>query len=234
MNRFNFGNFNFKNDQLPALALIALGGFFLIAQIFNISIGGLLWPFFIIAPGVLFLYVALTGGQGQARMIFPGSIITGTGAILLYQNITNHWESWAYAWTLYPVLVGLALVYHGKAIGNNPERKTGRTMVTLGLVGFVVLSALFEILIFNNFFGGISSYVWPVVLIGLGFLLLYRDRLPIIGSRSASEKPKNGTASAQRLNGTSAQASAASVVDPDLRRKIDEALAEDEETGTGA
>lgn len=112
-----------------AFILIGLGVLFLLAQIFNFSFLGTLWPLIVMLPGLVFLYIALTGGKQSAGFVFPGAIITGTGTILFYQNLTNHWESWAYAWTLYPVFVGMGLVFMGRRTGNEGQYQTGQNMM---------------------------------------------------------------------------------------------------------
>ena len=43
----------------------------------------------------------------ESGLAIPGSIIAGIGGILYYQNATNDWESWAYAWTLIIGFVGV-------------------------------------------------------------------------------------------------------------------------------
>ncbi len=92
-----------------AMAIIGVGVFLLLAQfgVFSFNLMGLLWPFFIIIPGLAFLYPAWKGGPDTAPLAIPGAIITGTGALLLLQSVTGRWESWAYVWTLYPVFLAL-------------------------------------------------------------------------------------------------------------------------------
>src|SRR5215813_518898 len=108
-----------RGRAIGAVTLIGLGLLFLLGQILNVSIFSFLWPFFVIIPGAAFLYFAITGGKNTAGLAVPGTVVTGTGLILLYQSLTNHWESWAYAWTLYPVFVGLALTFMGRRMGDS-------------------------------------------------------------------------------------------------------------------
>ena len=43
-----------------------------------------------------------------------GSIVTTVGSVLLYQQTTGHWESWAYAWALVgPGAAGLGMLVYG-------------------------------------------------------------------------------------------------------------------------
>lgn len=173
---------NTQNNRLLGYGLIALGGFFLLSQIFNFSVGGIIWPFFVIVPGLVFGYFALTGGRSKSGLIFPALIVGGTGAILLYQNLTGHWESWAYAWTLYPALVGLGLQFHGTRNDKRDEIATGRGMVRWSLVAFVVGFVFFELMLFSGF----SSFA--LLLIGGGLYMIFSGKGL---SRSSEDKPKN-------------------------------------------
>lgn len=214
-----------RGRSIAAVTLIGAGIFFLLAQIFNFSIFGALWPLFIILPGLAFLYSAHNGGKASAGLAVPGTVITGTGLILAYQNFTGHWESWAYIWTLYPVFVGLALGFISNRVGDDNLRKVSRGLVRWGGIAFVVAAAIFELLIFGNsgIFGSIGL---PVVLIGIGALMLLTGF-----GRGAKAKNKNdddfafvGVNGKSKNNGYSAAA-----INPDLQRKIDAALAEDDD-----
>jgi hypothetical protein len=174
---------NSQNRNTFALVLIGLGAFFFLDQIFHFAnIGGKLWPFFVIVPGLIFLSVALSGDREKSGFIFPAAIITGTGLILLYQSFTGHWESWAYIWTLYPGFVGFGLRFHGEHSGKEKEIQTGREMMRWSLVAFGAFFFLFEVIVFGGFGGWL-----PVVLIGGG--LMPQKRMAFCG-HYAHEKAK--------------------------------------------
>ncbi len=205
--------------KLAAFVLIGLGVLFLAAQTFSFSLFGMLWPFFVIIPGLGFLYPALTGGKDKAGLAIPGAMVTGTGLILFYQNLTGHWLSWAYIWALYPVLLGFAFTFVGRRTQNSNLYNTGNGFVKWGLMGLIGLWFFFEVLIF----GGSSplvNIILPLVLIGAGAFMLFGRNAITFGE---SKKKKNVTSYRSR-NGYSA-----SEINPDLKRKIDEALAEDDE-----
>ncbi len=210
-----------NNTTLPKV-LIAIGALFLLSQIFSFS----LWPLFVLVPGLPFLYIALTGeSKDSAGFIFPGLIIAGTGLILLYQSITDNWESWAYIWTLYPVLVGIGLQFHGDRTGSKGEVTTGQGMIRYGLIAFATFAFFFEFLIFG--IGGMLSWLWPLLFIGGGAYLLLRDNdnlkdraRHLTVPEKAKPKPKHDGPSAE--------------ISPELRRKIDEALAEDKDISAAA
>lgn len=213
-----------SNNRSAGMILLGLGAFFLLSQIFNFSLWALLWPLFIIIPGLPFLYGAYHDESGKnAGLIFPGLLITGTGLMLLYQSVTGHWESWAYAWTLYPVLVGVGLQFNGSRNRNKSEVKTGEGMVRYGLMAFAGLALLFEVFIFG--LGGLFGSLWPLLLLGGGAYLLMKNQNT---TTSTTVKPKREVRIADKPkrsydDGPSAE------INPELRRKIEAALAEDDE-----
>lgn len=154
--------------------LIGLGGLFLLAQVTGFDFFGLAWPLFVLIPGGIFLMLALSGNEEAIGLIFPGIIITGTGLILTYQNMTDHWESWAYIWTLYPAFVGMGLRYMGTRTDDAGTIQVGRMMLICGLAGFVVLGGLFELFIFNGAGMGILTVLIPLGMIGAGAFMLLR------------------------------------------------------------
>ncbi len=203
-----------QRNTVGAFLLIGLGVLFLVGQVFGVNFWSFSWPGFVMIPGVIFLALAFTGDRKMSGFVFPGTIITGTGLILMYQNLTNHWESWAYAWTLYPVFVGLALMFNGQRTERENELRTGRNLVNFGLIAFLVGAAFFELVIFNGG-GALTHWLLPVVLIGVGGYWLLAGRAPNFSykeKRKFADSAPNGS----RLSPSD-----------DLRRQIDEALKED-------
>ncbi len=128
------------------LVLIAVGVAFLAGQVLEIDVGHYGWPMFVIVPGLAVLVSALLleGPAGVGFAIF-GSITTMTGLVLLYQNATNHWESWAYAWALVaPGSVGVGMLLEGLVHGDRGLVDAGLTTGTVGLALFLVFGLLFE------------------------------------------------------------------------------------------
>lgn len=114
--------------------LVGIGILFLLGQIFHIKLGRFMWPFYIIIPGVLLFIFALTSPSrvGEPLAVLSSSI-TMVGLILLYQNITNHWASWAYAWTLItPTSIGLGQLIYGSTNDNEITIKTGKQLTGAG------------------------------------------------------------------------------------------------------
>lgn len=155
------------------LLLIGLGVLFLVGQLTGVRLGQFTWPLFIILPGLAFFAAAIFGGRDLSGLAIPGSVITTVGLILFYQNLTNHWESWSYAWGLIVSAVGVGIILHG-VWGDVPgARRDGQRVLTIGLVMFAIGFVFFELILgISNLGGPLRPYLAPAVLIVLGVLLL--------------------------------------------------------------
>jgi hypothetical protein len=107
---------NQSNNQGPGaifiglgVLLIVLGALFFAGQAIGFDLGRFGWPLFVIIPGLAVSGVGLVVGGGTGERITPlGAGVTMVGMILFYQNVTDHFESWAYAWALVsPAAIGL-------------------------------------------------------------------------------------------------------------------------------
>ncbi|MBN1965662.1 MAG: hypothetical protein JW910_13510 [Anaerolineae bacterium] len=223
--------------MLAAFVLIGLGVLFLLGQFVDLSAIWTMWPFFVILPGAAFLFFAFTGGRDAAALAIPGAIVTGTGLILLFQSITDKWDSWAYVWTLYPVFLGLGLMFMGRRTGSSGTTSTGRTFVVLGLGGFLLFGAFFEVAIF----GGLGANLLPLALILFGAWLLLKPRIVGSGRFGANGSGGPGTPKRTPERGFDDEPgfTGAPVVKPRggyapsasdaLRREIDAVLAQDDD-----
>jgi hypothetical protein len=155
---------------------VLVGAILLAGQFVRVDVGRYGWPFFVIAPGVVILVLALTarGAVGEGLAIL-GSIITVSGLILLYQNATDHFESWAYAWALvFPGAIGIGMVLYGLRADRPGNVRTGTRLAGTGLVVFLLGAAFFEGVI------GIGGYhldhtagvAVGAIIIALGALIL--------------------------------------------------------------
>ncbi len=153
--------------------MIAFGLLALAGQVFRGVDWGFLWPFIIIAIGAVFFVAMFTGGKQTAGFAIPGSIVGGIGLVLLFQNITGHWESMSYFWTLIIMFVGAGIYIMGIYGGDAGQKKSGMGVMKVGLILFVIFGAFFE-LIFSSF----NNLIFPILLILLGaYLILSRSGL---------------------------------------------------------
>ena len=81
------------------MALLLIGIVLFVGQLFDIGIDDVGWPAIVIGVGVVILVLGLFVNREQG-MVIGGTVVTTVGLVLLYQNSTGHWESWAYAWAL--------------------------------------------------------------------------------------------------------------------------------------
>ncbi len=185
------------------LVLVALGVLFLLEQLFGVNVWRFSWPFFVILPGVLFFVGMVLGGRSAGGLAIPGSIVTMTGLILLFQTISNLWQSWAYAWALiFPTALGLGMMIQGAWSGLPRLYRVGSHFVAWGVALFLLGAAFFELVLNLSGFGGgpIAGIVWPSLLIALGLFLLVRRTIGVPlgpmpmprGEASLEEGPREG------------------------------------------
>lgn len=160
------------------ILLIVLGVLGLFSQIFNIRFGHFIWPFFILVPGVMMIVLSLRAEQGAGEpFVMLGSLVTMTGLLLFYQNLTGHWASWAYAWALIaPTGVGVGQWLYGTAHGRPGVVKAGKDLVSIGLIIFAVGFVFFELIL--NISGlNLGLAGWGILFILGGALILLRPFL---------------------------------------------------------
>ena len=152
------------------LLLIIAGAYFLARQFFPQlpfwEFFSFSWHFYIIAAGILLFLIGLL--TGAPSMAIPAAIVCGIGALLYWQDMTNSWESWAYAWTLIPGFAGIGTILQG-LLGEKTKQslRQGFNMVIVSLILFSI---------FASFLGGwqIFGPYWPVLIILLGLWMILR------------------------------------------------------------
>ena len=155
--------------------LVAVGVILLIGQFVHVDLGRYGWPLWIIVPGVVLLILAVSSrgffGEGLA---IAGSITTMTGLILLVQNLTDHFNSWAYAWALvFPASIGIGMILYGLTAGRAGNVRAGLRVLAVGVVLFVLGAAFFEGVIWGGIeFGTSSGVVLGVLIIVVGLVLV--------------------------------------------------------------
>jgi hypothetical protein len=165
-----------RQSTVIGALFVLIGAILLAGQFVRVDIGHYGWPFFVIVPGLLILFVALTArGAVSEGLAILGSIVTVTGLILFFQDATDHYESWAYAWALvFPGAIGLGMILYGLTASRSGNIRSGTRLVGIALVLFLLGAAFFEGVI------GIGGYqldhtagvVLGVIIIALGTLML--------------------------------------------------------------
>jgi quinol-cytochrome oxidoreductase complex cytochrome b subunit len=169
-----------RNNVGPLIGgaiLIGIGLLSLIARLVPGLDMGNLWPLFIITLGALFFLAMFAMGKSGAGLAVPGTIISGIGLILLYQAITDKWQSMSYFWALIVFFVGLGIYIMGQYGEDAIQKKSGMRVMKIGIILFIVFGVFFE-----SLFSSLNSMIFPILLILLGgYLVLSRSGL--LGSK---------------------------------------------------
>lgn len=167
------------------LILVLIGAALFAGQLLGIGIEDIGWPFFVIAAGLAILVIGLVVANEQG-MVIGGAITTTVGLVLLYQDQTGRWETWAYAWALVgPAASGLGLALWGVRSGNGGDLRNG-IWGLLGGLGIFAIGFLF----FEGVIGiggdrlALPEWVLPVAVIGIGVVVLGRAMLERRGTEA--------------------------------------------------
>lgn len=157
------------SNLVGGLILVLLGLLFLLPQLLPGWTLPISWAWIVIGIGLLLFIIGLV--TNTPALAIPACNIGGIGALLYWQDLTGNWESWAYVWTLIPGFVGVGIILSG-LLG-------GKMRQSLSSGGTLVLISLIMFLVFGAAFGGLNLLgpYWPVLLIGLGVLMLIRNML---------------------------------------------------------
>jgi hypothetical protein len=148
------------------------------------------WPLFVIVPGLILIALAvMPAAPNGVGFAIGGSIVTTVGFILLYQQATGHWESWAYAWALLPAAAGAAMTVYGWATGHSELTSVGLRLAAIGALLFAVGFWFFETIFDTGRVPFDLATWWPVVPIAAGVVLTVRA-LTRTGDPAPDEDPR--------------------------------------------
>ena len=159
----------------PALMLIGAGAMLLVTNLLHISLMNYLWPGFIAGLGLLMIWPSYQStAERQSRLSFlavPGAVLLAMGGLFFLLNLTNHFESMAYSWTLL-LAAGAAGYAYLKRFDDSgaAQEKTHRFIRTM-VLAFMVLATIFELLIFQS----LGAW-WPILLIGVGAYMYLKNK----------------------------------------------------------
>jgi len=163
-----------RGGVVLGVILIALGAIFLVDRLVDVDVARVGWPLFVIVPGVLLLaWGVATSGREGAGLAVGGGITTVVGLILLVQNATGLWATWAYAWALVgPGGTGLGLIAFGLAHRDRGHLSNGLRSLGTGLILFVAFGLFFEGVIGLSGRPFLTADVGPYALIVLGVVVI--------------------------------------------------------------
>ena len=159
----------------PALLLIGAGVLVLVTNLLHISLMNYLWPGFIVGLGLLMVWPAYQStAEQQSRLSFlavPGAMMLAMGGLFFLMNLTDHFESMAYGWTLI-LAAGAAGYGYLKRFDESPaaQEKAHRFIRTM-VLAFMALATVFELLIFQS----LGAW-WPLLLIGGGAYVYLKNK----------------------------------------------------------
>lgn len=164
-----------SHSSLPAYLLIGVGAVLLLAYLFNIDLMEVLWPGFVIAPGLLLMWPAYKStAEDQSKLAFlaiPGAMLVTTGILLFAMNLADHFEAWAYSWPLLIAAIAGGIMYMTRFDNNERLEERAFKFIRVLFMVFIGLAFFFEIIVFENF-----NPLMSLGLMALGIYLLVRDR----------------------------------------------------------
>lgn len=160
---------------MGGVILIAFGLLALASQLFRgFNFWGTFWPLILIGIGIVFFAGMFASGRSGGGLAIPGTIFSGIGLLMFFQNITGYWQSWSYGWTVIVMSVGVGIYIAGWWSGSEYQRQAGTRVFGIGLILFVVFGAFFE-MIFQS--SSLARLAFPLALIILGgYLIVTRGR----------------------------------------------------------
>lgn len=167
-----------SSKRVIGLGLVGVGLVIAAARLSGFNAGENFWPLFIIAPGVSLLAYSLSAKNAGKWMTMFGMTVTMIGLILAYQNMFNHFESWAYAWSLIaPTGAGIGLMMYGNKNNKAKLVSKGRKMVNTGALMFLIGAFFFE-MVLNISGRGMpelfsDSLKLPIILVGVGAAVFF-------------------------------------------------------------
>jgi hypothetical protein len=159
----------------PAYAVIVIGAALLASQIFGFAMIDVLWPGFVLAPGLLLLWPAYKATpEHPSRLSFlavPGAMFITIATLLFVMNLSNYFEAWAYSWPLVFASVAWGLMYMRRDDPTHKVHHNGYNFMRLMLLLAMGLVVFFEVIVFGS-----VNPLLPLGVIGFGVYMLVKER----------------------------------------------------------
>lgn len=172
----NFQPYDDRRRLALGMVLLIVGAIALVEQAIQFEVPDAAWPFAVIVPGITLLVVGLiVRHEAGVGLTVAGSIVTTVGLVLLYQDATDRWESWAYAWALVgPTASGVGLALSGLVGGDRLLVRRGTDLALLGLTMFAIGWVILEGILGISGDGTMNEAAGPVILIMIGAFVVLR------------------------------------------------------------
>lgn len=161
--------------SVAPLLLVGAGVAILLANLFHIHLIDILWPAFVIGPGLLMLWPAYQSTpesrSAWSFLAIPGAMAVALGVLLFLMNLVDHFESMAYAWTLVLAAGAQGYAYMKRFEESGQAADKAYRFVRTMLLAFMGLATVFELFIFRS----LGDW-WPLLLIGLGAYMYVKSR----------------------------------------------------------
>lgn len=119
--------------------------------LFDLDLWAVIWPYFVIAPGILCLAVGLATVHGYVGHTAFGAMLVVTGLLLFYQNIFDYFQSRAYAWALVVLTaIGIGAALHGRIYRDATLLRWGARLTMIGLILFLIFAVCFEVGVYQH------------------------------------------------------------------------------------
>ncbi|MFH1426368.1 MAG: hypothetical protein ABIG66_02945 [Candidatus Kerfeldbacteria bacterium] len=163
--------------MIIGLLLVVLGSLWLLSALipgFDLN-WGLLWPIFLLIPGVILwgVWIGSPDKQKSGGLVIPASILTLLAGLFFINMVSslvwNYDDFWALSSFLYTGIVAVALWAGAEAMKKPGLRKAAQVLGTISLV-------IFSATLFGYAMAGLSQVAYivgPVLLIAIGILVAF-------------------------------------------------------------
>ncbi len=164
-----------QSTSWPALLLIGAGVVLLVTNLLHISLMAFLWPGFIAGLGLLLVWPAYRStAANQSSLSFlaiPGAMVLAMGALFFLMNLSDHFESMAYSWTLILAAGAAGYAYLKRFEQSGVAQEKAWRFIRTMVLAFMGLATLFELIVFES----LGAW-WPLLLIGAGAYLYLKSK----------------------------------------------------------